>query len=357
MLNAPDAAFLRRILIVVGVGAACLLVWRLREVLLLLFGASIVALILRSLSEPIARRTRLGDILSLALVVVGFLLLLGLVGAFFGWRIQAQVSEAADLLPKAYQVFVARVRANPLGARVLADLDQLHVGSAFPALLQLPRYALLGLTAVGDLLLAMAGGVYLAAQPRLYRDGLLRFMPPSIRGRARAVLDEAGALLRKWLAAQAIAMVTVAALVGIGMWIIGAPAPGALALFAGLAEFVPIVGPVVSAIPALLLALLHGVDKAVWTLVLFVVVQHFEGDLLLPLLQRRIVLLPPVLTLFAIVVFGVIFGPLGVLLATPLTVVAVVLANRLYLREDPRPAADPEHHGPPDRPGDASPLA
>lgn len=329
-MGSQDAVFLRRTAIVAGVAAAAIAVWRLRDAAMLLFASIVLSLALRSLSQPIARRLRLKPGLALSLTVLALAVALAMLGAFFGWTLQAQISEATALLPQAVGVFEAWVQGFPLGARLLAEFDQLHF-DAIPTLLHVPAYALTGVAILAEAVLAGAGAIYFAAQPQLYRKGFLALWPPAARSRLGGMLDETGALLRKWLLAQAIAMLTVGFLVGFGMWLIGAPAPGALGLFAGLAEVVPFAGPVLSAAPALLLALLHGVGKAGWTLLLFVGVQQFEGNLLLPLLQRRVMLLPPALSLFALAVFGVIFGPLGVFLATPLTIVVIVAVKRLYL--------------------------
>lgn len=333
-MSFTEASFFRRLLMVIGVVAAVLLAWRLRQVALLLFGSVTVSLFLTGVSDPLARRLHLNRTVTLTATILGLVLILLLILAFFGWRLQAQISQAADLLPQAFQVFVGWVAASPLGARILTDLDQLHLSAVLPTLLQLPSYALSTLAVAADVFLVVIGGIYLAAQPDLYRGGLLRLVSGSARSRLAEVLDESGKLLRKWLLAQLLAMATVGLMVGLGAWAIGVPAPGALGLFAGLAEFVPIAGPVISAIPALLLALLYGVDKAGWTLLLFIVIQQLEGNLLMPVIQRRIVLLPPVLTLFALVSFGLVFGPAGVVMATPLTIVAVVLVNRLYLGKE-----------------------
>jgi predicted PurR-regulated permease PerM len=111
------------------------------------------------------------------------------------------------------------------------------------------------------------------------------------------------------------------------------PSALALGLFAGLAEFVPIVGPIVSAVPALIIALSRSYELALWVLLMFVVLQQIEGNLIQPLIQRRMVSLPPALTLFAVVVFGLLFGAIGVLLATPLTVTGFVLVRQLYIAD------------------------
>jgi predicted PurR-regulated permease PerM len=326
-----DAVLVRRLLIVVGVAVAAGLLWMLREVALLAFASVVFALLLRSVAGPLGHALRLAPGLALALTVIALVLALSLLGAFFGWRMAAQISEANALLPEAFTLFLAWVRSVPLGSRLMGDMNQIHFAAALPTLMHVPGYALSAVAILADGLLTGIGGVYLAAQPRLYREGLVTLLPPALRPRLDGVMEESGRLLRRWLLAQLIAMISVGFMVGIGLTAIGVPAPGALGLFAGLAEFVPFAGPVVSAVPALLLALLHGPDKAGWTLVLFVAIQQIEGNLLLPLLQRRIVLMPPALTLFALVVFGVIFGPLGVFLATPLTILVIVLVKQLYL--------------------------
>ena len=122
-------------------------------------------------------------------------------------------------------------------------------------------------------------------------------------------------------------------LTGLGLAWVGLPSALALGLLAGLLAFVPLVGPIVSAIPALLLALADGAATVGWTLAVFVGVQQIEGNVVMPFVQRRMVDLPPALLLFAIVAAGTLLGPLGALLAAPLTVVVFVLVKRLYVRE------------------------
>jgi predicted PurR-regulated permease PerM len=124
-------------------------------------------------------------------------------------------------------------------------------------------------------------------------------------------------------------MMLVFVLTGLGLWAIGLPAALALALLAGLAEFVPLVGPIVATIPALLIALSVGLETALWTLLLYIAIQQVESNVLIPLVQRRVVELPPVVTLFAVV--ALLFGLLGVLFATPLAVVVLVAVKKLWV--------------------------
>ena len=139
--------------------------------------------------------------------------------------------------------------------------------------------------------------------------------------------------LRLWLRGQLLAMVVVGVLTGVGLWLIEVPSAFALGLLAGLLEFIPFAGPVLSAIPGVLLALVISPELALGTIVVYVAVQQFEGNVLQPIVQRYAVDLPPVVLLFSLLAFGTLFGVIGVIFAAPLTVVAYVLVKRLYVQE------------------------
>jgi predicted PurR-regulated permease PerM len=163
---------------------------------------------------------------------------------------------------------------------------------------------------------------------------LIKLTPPAAQASLADTIDACGEALRRWLLGQLLSMAVAAVLTTLGLWLLGLPAYLALGLLAGLAEFVPVVGSILAAVPALLLALTQGgVELAVWTLLLYLGVQQIQGNLVAPLVTRRMVSLPPALTLFAILTFGLVFGPLGVLFAAPLAVVAFVAVKRLWVRE------------------------
>jgi hypothetical protein len=151
---------------------------------------------------------------------------------------------------------------------------------------------------VTNLFLVLFAGLYIAAQPGLYRHGLLKLIPPHERGRIDATLTRCGASLRNWLLGQLIAMIVVGVLTYGGLALLGAPSAVALGLFAGMAEFVPILGPIAAAIPALIIALSQDTKLALWVLALFVAIQ---GNLLQPIIQRKMVALPPAVALFAVI--------------------------------------------------------
>jgi predicted PurR-regulated permease PerM len=189
------------------------------------------------------------------------------------------------------------------------------------------------LNALSALVLAVVGGFFLAADPGLYRRGVVKLLPASQQDRAEEALLASGRALRLWLGAQLISMTIVGTLVGLGTWAIGLPSPLALGLFAGLAGFVPLIGAVVGAVPGLLLALTEGATTFLWAGLLFIAVQQVESNMILPLVEKHLVSMPPALLLFAVVAIGLVFGIPGVLLAAPLTVVGFVLVKQLYVRD------------------------
>lgn len=128
-------------------------------------------------------------------------------------------------------------------------------------------------------------------------------------------------------------MVAVGALTALGLWLIGLPAPLALGLLAGLLEFVPYVGPILAALPGVLIAASLGPETMLYALLVYVVVQQVESNAIVPLVARQVLSLPPALAIFSVVALGLVFGPLGLVFAAPLTVLLVVAIGKLYVRE------------------------
>jgi predicted PurR-regulated permease PerM len=167
----------------------------------------------------------------------------------------------------------------------------------------------------------------------LYSRGLKHLLPLSYRERAGEVLGVIDESLRRWLVGRFALMVINGALTAIGLKLLGIPLALTLGLLAGLLNFVPNFGPWIAAIPAVLIAFLQGPQQALYVAVLYLVLQSVDGYLLTPLVDRRSVELPPVLTITAQVVLGLAFGFICILLASPLTAVALILIKMLYIED------------------------
>ncbi|QAY77971.1 AI-2E family transporter [Sphingosinicella sp. BN140058] len=319
--------------IVLATLAAAYVLWQLVDLLLLLFACTLVSLILLTITNAIRRRTHLPFGIALGLSVLGLILLIGSAFTFFGTTLQGEFAELAARLPAAWADVEARLNETPAGAALLERAQAL-----VPSGQALVNTATKALAAVGGglsgLAIVLVGGLYLAAQPTLYAGGLLRLVPDASRARVAETLDAVTVSLRNWLKGQALGMVFVGIATGLGLWLVGVPAAWAIGLVAGMAEFVPYLGIFVAVIPATVLGFGQGIDTGLWTVAVLVGVQQIQGNLVMPLLQNRMVDLPPAITIFGIIAAGILFGVAGVLLATPLTIVVLVLVRRLYLGED-----------------------
>jgi predicted PurR-regulated permease PerM len=136
-----------------------------------------------------------------------------------------------------------------------------------------------------------------------------------------------------WLKGQILAMVVIGAMTAAGLWLLGVQSWLVLGLLAGFFEFIPFAGPILSAIPGVLIALVQSPELALWTLLMYIFVQHSEAYLIQPLIQEYAVEVPAVVLLFSLLAFAVLFGVIGILFAAPMTVVAYVLVKRLYVVE------------------------
>ena len=322
----------RSSVVVVATLAAAYVLWLLVDLLLVLFACALVALILQTFTKALSSRTRLSHGISLFVVVSGLLALTGAIIGFFGTTLQGEFAELTVRLPLAWAELQTQIRTSSVGAAIL-DRAQTIV----PNEEKLVSAATTALAAVGGavsaLLIVLVGGLYLAAQPTLYAVGLLRLIPRKARASAAVTLDAISVSLRNWLKGQALGMLFVGVATALGLWLAGVPAAWAIGLVAGLAEFVPYLGIFVAALPAVVLGFAQGTETGLWTIGILVVVQQLQGNVVMPLVQNHMVDLPPAVTIFGIIAAGILFGLPGVLLATPLTIVVLVLVRRLYLDE------------------------
>jgi predicted PurR-regulated permease PerM len=181
-------------------------------------------------------------------------------------------------------------------------------------------------------LLTFIIAIYLAAQPKRYRQICLRLTPPASRPSVGRLFDETADILRRWLIGQLVVMVTVGTLSGLGLWALGIEAAFALGLVGGLLTFIPYVGAVLAAVPATLVALTQGPVYALSVVLMYVGVHFVEGNFITPLVQAEATSLPPVVSLLSTVSFSILFGPSAVLLAAPLTLALMVAVEVLYVQ-------------------------
>lgn len=325
------STFVRAAFILVGIVVLTLVAWQLISVALLFFGAIIIAIILRSLAALIERALPLSSQWSLAAACL-LIAALGIgVSVLVGAQLVGQLTALVEQFPQQVDALGDRWGIADLGSRLAEQAKSF--ASRGNALQSVAGYTSGLLGVLTDLVLVLVGGIYLAARPGFYLNGCLRVFPASIRDNVASATRNAGRALQLWLLGQLVSMLLIGVLTTVGLYCIGMSSALVLGLIAGLTEFVPVVGPIIGAVPALVIALSQGGTEVFWVLGLYILVQQVESNLIVPLVQRRTVDLPPVLALFALLPLAVLFGPVGVVLGTPLTVVFYVAMRQLYLRD------------------------
>lgn len=326
--------FTRRILVVVLFAALALGLWQLADLLVLLFGAVLIAIGLLAAMQWATRLTGIGDMAALAAVVLLFVGALSLALWFFGTVVAGQLDELVRQVPAGLRMAAERLQAHPYGRYAIEHargVDTLGVtGWAASALATVAR----GLTrGIGYAVLTFILAIYLAAQPDRYRRICMRLVPSGYRTRLERLFDEAARILRRWLLGQLVVMVTIGILSGMGLWALGVEAAFALGLIGGLLCFIPYVGAVLAAIPATLVALTQGPGEALSVVVMYVGVHFVEGNFITPMVQAEASALPPVLALLSTVGFSILIGPSAVLLAAPLTLFLMIAVDVLYIEQ------------------------
>jgi predicted PurR-regulated permease PerM len=326
--------FMQRVLFVILMIGMAFLALKLLGLWLLMFGAVVIAVILRGLAEPLMRYGKLKDKPAVAIALIGLIAVIALTVVLFGNQLSLQIDALSREIPQAWAAIHARLDTLPIGQALQKQVDGL--GQQAGSLVSfLPGIAGNFLAAAANTFVAMIAGVILAGAPAKYRDGVIYLFPRAMQPALLDSMNTAGEALRKWFIGQFIAMVLVGSLIAIGLSILGVPSALALGLVAGLAQLVPLVGPTVSAGLGLLLAGAGGLQPAIWTFVLYTGVSQLEANIITPMVQRHMTEVPMVLILFALVGFAGLLGPIGVFFAMPLTVIMFTLVKRyLALQEE-----------------------
>ncbi|MEP6781557.1 MAG: AI-2E family transporter [Gemmatimonadaceae bacterium] len=189
---------------------------------------------------------------------------------------------------------------------------------------------------IGALFMLIFLSIYIGAEPDVYRGWILSVIPAQRRAYMRLVLGEMSSVLRKWLVTQMVAMLLIGVACTVVLLILGVKAPYALGIIAGLLEFVPTIGPIMSAVPAVLMGFVDSPSLALYVLIAYWGVQFVENNLLIPFLMRGEMDLPPAITLVAQALMTFVFGFFGLLIAVPFTAAVLVPIRMVAVRENAR---------------------
>jgi predicted PurR-regulated permease PerM len=374
---------------VVGLAIALLLLWQTRTLVLTVFLGVLFALAVSAGADRL-QAWKIPRGVAAPLIVFAFVGLVAAFGSWIGPTVREQTMELRTKLPEALEKLEDWVQAR--GGGVIATITGLGDDATPPAPARAPardsagrvgldtgavvaadsgrgtvakpvvttpapktlRDRLLAqiggvgryfLHALGSTLAVLAGivlviflAIYLAIDPSTYRRGLLHLVPQRARGQTDEILTAIAVTLRRWLVTQLIAMIVIGAVSTIVLMALKVRAAVPLGILAGLLEFVPTIGPIISALPAIAMGFVDSPEKALAVAVAYVGIQFLENHLLIPLLMKQGVNVPPALTIVMQALMAIVFGILGLLVAVPL-LAAIMIATRILTRHESAPGA------------------
>ncbi|MBU3025237.1 AI-2E family transporter [Zobellia galactanivorans] len=326
--------FNRKVLVTVGIVMMAVLFTLLllngfRVVLLILAGILVAAFFL-GIANFIQSKTPLTNKFSL---LVSVLFVVGsMVGISFALapNISHQVSSLEEQLPRAADETFNRIEATTLGSFVIKRVKDMDLQPDSGQIKQL--FGSLGGT-LSTVYIVVFLGIFFTVDPKAYLRGMVVLFPKTRRNRAREILVEMGHTLQKWLLGKLLSMLIVGVLTGVGLVLLGIPLALTLAIFAAVISFIPNFGPLLSLIPAFLLAFMESPTTAFYVVLLYIAVQALESNLLTPLIQKKMISLPMAIILIAQVSLGIFTGVLGVILAVPLVAILIVFIKKVYIED------------------------
>ncbi|WP_181919515.1 AI-2E family transporter [Alkalilimnicola ehrlichii] len=336
-ISDQSRSFAQRVLIAAGLIALVALfiyfLGQLIDVLLLAFAGVLIAVAIDGLTRLVMRYLPLSRAWALLSALAGILLLIGGFGALIGPQIAEQLPQLVRQLPEAVREVTQALRQLPGGENLLREAEQPAQFLNEEMLARLGGVFSSVAGAFAGLLIMALFAIYIALNPKTYVEQVLRLLPKQRRTRVAEVAAAQGQTLRLWLLSRLVSMVFVGAATAIGLSVLGVPLALTLGLISGVLTFIPYLGPILAAIPTVLVALLVSPQLAMYAALLYFAVEAVESNLLYPLIAKGVVHLPPAYTLIIQLAGGAVAGLPGIILATPLAVVAVVAVQMLYIQD------------------------
>lgn len=301
------------------------------SVLLLIIAGTLIAVYFRGLGDFIEKKIACPSWGAMLISVFGSLIILALMFWLIGAEVQSQITQLIDTFPSVIQQAKEQIKSSSIGERLLeyfsSENAQLRLKSIASTFLS-TTFGFLG-----DIYVILIAGIYLTVAPHLYKKGIVKLIPVSGRKKANKTLSKLGHSLKQWLKGKLLSMLITFILIAIGLKIIGLPMWLALAIITALLNFIPNFGPIIAAIPAVLIGLTISPTTALVVAGLFLVAQTLEGTLITPQIQQKMVHIPPALLIVSQVIIAAVTGFWGLVFAAPLLVIIIVLVKELYIKE------------------------
>ncbi|MFN6944357.1 MAG: AI-2E family transporter [Cytophagaceae bacterium] len=327
--------FFKMVFLVLVIFLLILLLYYAHQVFLLLFASSMLAILWRGTGEWISKKVKISTKISMPVVVVLNFGLVVLAIWLLAPRVSEQVQELGEKIPQTIEQIREGFEGTDFGNFLKRQMPENEnmLNNPADALDAVVGFLSGMANVVMDLIVILIIAVFLTINPSMYIGGFLRLIPMDKRKRTSEVFSTLNFTLFRWFVGKIIDMTIVGILTAIGLWIIDIPLVLTFALLAFFLSFIPNIGPILAAIPPILVALLQDPTKAIYVGLLYLGVQFFESAFITPNIQKKAIMMPPVLLLLIQIFFALIMGPLGLLLSTPILAAFMVLVKMLYIED------------------------
>lgn len=301
------------------------------NVFLLILAGVLIALFFHGFAGMLQKKLHIPQKACLPVSVILTFVIIILVSWFMGSTIENQVIELAKTLPSTLSSAKRQLATTTFGQKLLENTSSDKVSQQAYSFFGKFFNSTFGV--VTNIYVVLFLGLFFTAAPKTYLNGLLMLVPSKAKPEAKNIADKTGFTLTKWLKGQIFAMVVIAVLKGIALTILGIPTAVALAVIAGILNFIPNFGPLLSMIPAILIALTQGVNKAIIVAAIYLLLQIIEGNIITPSIQQKLIKMPAALTIIAQLFMGILSGGWGLILATPLVAIVIVIVQETYVKK------------------------
>jgi predicted PurR-regulated permease PerM len=300
------------------------------NVLLMVLAGILISVYFHGLGDLIQRNTNWKRRICMAISIGGSFAILAVLFWIMGTKISNQVAVLSDTLPHTISNAKIKMAETPIGRKIL---EYLASDNSDALMTTAKSFFNTSFGVLGDIYIILFLAIFFTSNPDLYKDGLIKLVPDSKKPLARQIFDRISYALKGWLKGMMLSMVLVFILLSIGLGIMSIPVALVLALLTGLLKLIPNFGSLAAMIPGVLLALTISTNTAIIVALIYMVTQTIVSNIVTPIIQNRMINLPPALTILAQVLMGTLSGVLGIILAVPLLAIVMILVDELYVKK------------------------
>jgi predicted PurR-regulated permease PerM len=299
------------------------------SVLLSSLAGCLIAIYFHGLADVIQRITKWKRVFCMLLSTGATLILLGVLFWFMGSKIAAQIAILSDSLPHTLSNAKLQLAQTPLGRKLLQGFSGGNPNAFYATASQ---FFSTTFGVLGNLYIILFLGIFFTVNPSLYKNGIILLVPANNKPLAKTIIDRISLSLKGWLKSTMFSMVLIAILLPIGLTIMGVPVALVLGLLTAILVLVPNFGSFAAMIPGVLLALTISPTTAIIVALIYIGIQTLVGNVIAPVIQSKMINLPPALTIIAQLVMAALGGVMGIVMAIPLLAIAMILVDELYVK-------------------------